>query len=98
MMKMTIELSRSKPERLPIEAQASVESYMFLSCQFGLRFKLPGRDGRKEVPCTGRCDYSYSYGSPEDAETDLIVVETKKRCSASTAQSRLIGNVGKYKY
>lgn len=56
--------------------------------------KMPGKDGEKDVLWTGRTDYSYWYGNPENAETNLIVVETKKY-SATDVHPQTFGYMGK---
>ena len=66
-------------DRFSMDTQASAESYLSLSCQMEMHLEMPGKDGEKDVLWTGPTDYSYWYGNPENAETNLIVVETKKK-------------------
>lgn len=62
---------------------------------------MPGKDrdrhGDSPVIWTGKTDYSIWYGSPQNAETNLVMVETE-RYSAYFAEPQLIGYMGKYKY
>lgn len=62
-------------DRFSMDTQASAESYLSLSCQMEMHLEMPGKDGEKDVLWTGRTDYSYWYGNPENAKTNLIVVE-----------------------
>ena len=84
-----------KPDRFSMDTQASAESYLSLSCQMEMHIEMPGKDGAKDVLWTGRTDYSYWYGSPENAETNLIVVETKKKYSAADVHPQTFGYMGK---
>ena len=84
-----------KPHRFSMITQASAESYLSLSCQMEMHLEMPGKDGEKDVLWTGRTDYSYWYGNPENAETNLIVVETKKKYSAADVHPQTFGYMGK---
>ena len=84
-----------KPDRFSMDTQASAESYLSLSCQMEMHIEMPGKDGAKDVLWTGRTDYSYWYGSPENAETNLIVVETKKKYTATDVHPQTFGYMGK---
>lgn len=79
-----------------MNTQASTESYLSLNCQFELHFEIPGKDGEKELLWTGKSDYSYWYGSPENVETNLIVIETKRKYAGTSGRTQLIEYMGKY--
>lgn len=69
---------------------------MMMSWKLGLYFKMEVQYRKRPTIMHGYVDYGLWYGEQGQAETNLIVVEAKRRLHASSGETQLLGYMGKW--
>ncbi|KAL2825326.1 hypothetical protein BDW59DRAFT_161803 [Aspergillus cavernicola] len=82
---------KGKGKRTSTQSQGSFKS---LHWKFEKSIKFPWRYKGKPHLISGRVDYTLWYGSPEEAETNMVVVEAKKYGDTSTGEHQALCYMG----